>query len=620
MCGFAALFEPGRTFAPDLLAGMDKDLFHRGPDSGGLASEPGVALVFRRLAIMDPRAAADQPMSDEDGNCTLVFNGEIYNYLDLRAELEALGHRFKTTGDTEVLLRGYKEWGKDLFQRLEGMYALAIVDRRAGRALAARDPLGIKPLYLMRRGGLVALASEMRPLYRLAPPRPDPAALAELLTFGWAAGRLGNVIGIDRVPGGSLIDIDLATGAASESRFCDPLETIAPDAAIGEDEADGLADEALRKSVRAHLMSDVGFTLQLSGGVDSSLIAALVRSETDRELRAFGVDLGAYEHNEADYRRIVAKRCGLALEEIRLTGTDYADALPRAVRHMEGPSPHGGCVMLMLLCDRSRESSKVILTGEGADEFFGGYTRYASWRKIMWQARVAGWAPGAPWPAMPPFLGVRRFAGRDAAVLAGVTRDPFPMWDLFPALVPAPGAREAASARFRDFRDRLFAVDQSAYLESLLVRQDKMSMAASVEARVPFTHLPLARVVNRLPRNLRAPGGRTKPILKRIAEPHLPREIVHRRKVGLLLPYDEWLADPKALGRYLDDLAAPDSRLAAYAAPGALAKLVESFRGGARRRLPALTNLINAELWLRGLEKAPAKVAAPALAEAGLGA
>jgi len=620
MCGFAALFEPARPFDPDLLAGMNRDLFHRGPDSGGQTSEPGLALVFRRLAIMDPRAEADQPMSDEEGRYTLVFNGEIYNYRDLRTELEAQGQRFRTTGDTEVLLRGFMQWGKNLFGRLEGMYALVVVDRREQRAVAARDPFGIKPLYLLRRGKLVALASEMRPLHRLEPPRPDPAALAELLTFGWAAGRLSNIGGIDRVPGGTLVDIDLASGEARESRFCDPLDTIAPERGMSREDAADLAGDALRRSVRDHLMSDVGFTLQLSGGVDSSLIAALARTETDRELRAFGIDLGAYKHNEAPYRRMVAERCRLDLEEIRLTGTDYADALPRAVRHMEGPLPHGGCVLLMLLCDRSRESSRVTLTGEGADEFFGGYERYATWPKIRWQARIARMMPGVPWPAVPPFLGVRRLAGRDAAVYAGVTRDPFPMWQLFPALVPRPGAREAASTRFRDFRDRLFAVDQSAYLESLLVRQDKMSMAASVEARVPFTHLPLARVVNRLPREIRAPGGQTKPLLKRIAEPLLPRELIMRRKIGLLLPYDEWLADHRALGRYLDDVAAPDGRLAQYAAPGRLRQLVETFRRGVRRDLPALTYLINAELWLRSLEEPPRKAAAPALAVGGTGA
>ncbi len=613
MCGFAAIFEPGREFPPPLLAGMEQDLYHRGPDSGAIQAEPGHALVFRRLAIMDPTAAADQPMTDPGGNLTLVFNGEIYNYQALKTELESHGHQFRTTGDTEVILHGYAQWRDGLLTRLEGMFALVIVDRARRCALVARDPFGIKPLYMTRHGKTVALASEMRPLYRLIAPRVDQAALAELLTFAWAAGRLSNITGIDRVPGGTALHIDLATGIVTENRYCDPLDTLGPnDAPSIEEIEDGLAH-----AVRDHLMSDVGFTLQLSGGLDSSLVAALVRRTTDRPLVTYGVDLGDYRHNEAAERAVVAAHCNLDLREIRLDGAAFADALPRAVRHMEGPTPHGGCVMLMLLCDRSRADSKVILTGEGADEFFGGYHRYAISHATQWQERFGRLLPSHLWPARPPFLGIRRMAGRDAAAYASLNSDPFTAWELFPGLVPRPGAREAASARFRDFRERLFAVDQSSYLESLLVRQDKMSMAASVEARVPFTHLPLARLVNRLPAALRVARGQTKPLLKRIAGRYLPDNIIHRRKVGLLLPYDQWLRDPNALGRYLDYLTDSDCQLAGYAEPDALRRTVARFRANDNTPLPSLWRLVNIELWLRSL-RTPQRNSEPAPQPAGI--
>ncbi|MHA1565239.1 MAG: asparagine synthase (glutamine-hydrolyzing), partial [Alphaproteobacteria bacterium] len=507
MCGFAAIFEPGRQFPPLLLAGMEQDLYHRGPDSGAVQAEPGHALVFRRLAIIDPSAAADQPMTDATGNLTLVFNGEIYNHRALRAELESHGHHFATTSDTEVILHGYAQWQDDLLPRLEGMFALAIIDRARQRALIARDPFGIKPLYMTRHGKTVAFASEMRPLYRLRAPRVDEAALAELLTFAWAAGRLSNIKDIERLPGGTALTVNLTNGDIAERRYCDPLDTLTR--TQGQEPSSAEIEDALHHSVHDHLMSDVGFTLQLSGGLDSSLIAALTRQTTARPLTAYGVDLGDYRHNEAPQRAVVADHCHLDLREIALTGADFANALPRAVHHMEGPTPHGGCVMLMLLCDASRADSKVILTGEGADEFFGGYHRYAIARTTAWQERLGRLAPGRFWPPMPPFRGIRRMAGRDAAAYASLNRDPFAAWELFPGLVPAPGAREAASARFTDFRERLFAVDQSSYLESLLVRQDKMSMAASVEARVPFTHLPLARLVNRLPAAVRLAHGQT---------------------------------------------------------------------------------------------------------------
>ena len=202
---------------------------------------------------------------------------------------------------------------------------------------------------------------------------------------------------------------------------------------------------------------------------------------------------------------------------------------------------------------------------------------------------------------MPPFAGIRRLAGVDAAAYGGVYDDFHALQRLFPALIPAPGAREAASRRFADFRDRLFAVDQTAYLESLLVRQDKMAMAASVEARVPFVHMPLARVLNRIPREIRAPGGVTKPVLKKIAAPYLPESLIHRRKIGLLTPIDRWLADADGLGRYLDDLTAPDCRLASYTEARHLKREVEDFRGGNRERTALVMRLVNIETWLRTL-------------------
>jgi len=601
MCGFAAFFEPGRRFSAELLAGADADLHHRGPDSGGRMLEPGWALVFRRLAILDPRTEADQPMTDPGGRCTVVFNGEIYNYKALRAELESAGHDFRTTGDTEVLLRGYLHWGDEVLDRLEGMYAFVLVDRRENRAVAARDPFGIKPLYMAARGGLTAFASEMRPLLRVVEPEVDEAALAELLTFGWAAGVLSNLRGIERVPGGTMLRLPLAGGPVTRRRFFDVLDTLRPVNRASAAETEAATRNALQSSVEAHLASDVGYTLQLSGGVDSSLVAAMASEAAGRAIASFAVHLGHHPLDEQAFRRPVVERYGLQHHEIRLTGRDFADALPRAVRHMEGPVPHLGCVMLMMLCDRLKPVSKVVLTGEGADEMFGGYERYALWRKLRLQEWLGRRVPRSAMPPVWPFLGGRRFAGRDGAVYASVYQDFPALHQVFPELVPAAGAREAASRRFRDFRDRLFAADQIGYLESLLVRQDKMAMAASVEARVPFVHLPLARVLNALPRKVRTPGGITKPLLKRIAESYLPHDLIHRRKVGLLLPYDDWLLDDEGLGRYLPLLTATDGRLQSYARRGAVQETVKAFRAGRRDGLPSLIGLVNVEMWLRSL-------------------
>ncbi len=605
MCGIATLIEPGRAFDRALLDAMGEDLRHRGPDSAGVLSEPGIGMVFRRLAILDPTARADQPMTDPAGQATLIFNGEIYNFRALRAALQAEGVALRTTGDTEVILQGYLRWGEGVLDRLEGMYAFAILDRRRNCVLAARDPLGIKPLYLLRHRRLIGLASEMRPFARVAPAEPDPEALAELLTFGWAAGTLSNLKGIERVPGGTALTISLADGRIERRRFCDPLDTLAPQS-MSAREAEERAHAALRESVGAHLVSDVGYTVQLSGGVDSSLITAMASQNSKDRLVTFGIELEDKRHDESRWRKMVADRYDIDHREIRISGREFADAFGRALHHMEGPSPHMGCVLLMLLCDHIRKTSKVVLTGEGGDEFFGGYARYGIWRKLSAQEHVSKLLPAALLPPTPPFLGIKRLAGRDGAAYASVQIDPAAMRNLFPALIPGAGARERASSRFSGFRSRLLAVDQSAYLESLLVRQDKMAMAASVEARVPFVHLPLARVLNTLPNRIRVPGKKTKPLLKSIGEHYLPPELLHRRKVGLTLPFSDWLSDGHGLGRYLDDLVAPSGRLAAYTERRRLIKVVDQFRHGVRQDVMNLVRLVNVETWLRSLPPAAA--------------
>jgi len=610
MCGFAALIEPGRRFPEALLAKLERDLHHRGPDSRGVFTEPGLALVFRRLAILDPTPGADQPMTDPSGRFTLVYNGEIYNYRAIRKALADAGVTLRTDGDTEAILLGYAQWGEGVLDRLEGMYAFAIFDREKNALVAARDPFGIKPLYLARHGRFIGLASEMRPLQRIVPAEPDPAALAELLTFNWAAGRLSNFKHIERVPGGTVVTVALADGAVSERRFCDPLDTFETDNSIDAAEAEARAGEAIEASVSAHLASDVGYTVQLSGGVDSSLVTALASARTPGRLQTYGVALDDPAHDEGKWRRRVIERYPVDHHEIAMSGADFAEALPRAVRHMEGPSPHLGCVMLMRLCDEIAKTSKVVLTGEGADELFGGYSRYGDWKKLAWQERLGRVLPAGLLPARPPFLGIRRMAGKDAAAYGSITQNFTAMHRAFPELVPAPGGREAASARFADFRDRLHAVDQTCYLESLLMRQDKMAMAASVEARVPFVHLPLARIVNAIPRAIVTPGGTTKPLLKKIAAPYLPHDLLHRRKVGLTLPVQDWLRDGQGLGRYLDDLTAPNARLAAFAEPKALKAAVEAFRKGTPQDAPNVMRLVNVECWLRSLPEQPAKAEA----------
>lgn len=602
MCGFAAMFDPGRLFVPTLLAAMAADLHHRGPDSGATRAAAGMALVARRLAILDPTPAADQPMSDAAGQYTLVFNGCIYNFRRLRAELEQRGVAFRTDSDTEVLLQGYITWGEGVLDRLEGMYAFVIVDRRRGVAFAARDVLGIKPLYMVRHGTLTAFASEMRPLRRLVGSEPDPDALGELLLLRFAAGTRSNLKGIDRVSGGVSVTVPLAGGAPVTRRFASVLDTFRPNETLDESTAVEICDSALRQSVSDHLASDVGYAVQLSGGLDSALLLACAGMSEGRRLQTFAVNLGNTPHDERSWRNMIVERLHPEHHELTFTGRDFADAMPRMVHHMEGPDGHGSSTLLMLLCDEVAKTTKVVLTGEGADELFGGYSRYSEWRQAASTYRRTRMVPAFVWPFMGRRRAARHHASYDPSIYVGLLHDYLCLVDVFPGLVFSAGARSEAADRFSEYRERMFAVDQTVYLESLLLRQDRAAMAASVEARVPFAHMPLAAVVNSVPVRLRAPGGKTKPILKRIAEKWFPGDFVHRPKMGMTLPLDAWLSDPAATGRYLDLLLEPGSRVGTWADRSALTALVEQYLGGASVLARPLTYLTSVELWLRSLE------------------
>ncbi|MEQ8284615.1 asparagine synthase (glutamine-hydrolyzing) [Thalassospira sp.] len=609
MCGFTAIIGSGKhnqdgQWCPKLIDGIDRDLYHRGPDDGRIMCHSNSVLIFRRLAIIDPHAQSNQPMRDETGRYELVFNGEIYNYKTLRYELEGFGCVFRTKGDTETLLQGFILWGPGVFARLEGMFSCVIIDHNLQQGYAARDSFGIKPLYLTRKDGYTAFASEARPLRRLINRSEiDANALSELLMHRFAAGRLSNYRDIDLLPGGRFARFRLDGSEWSETVFSDPLDTLNPSEQLDEETVLAQCEEAISQSIKDHMQSDVGYALQLSGGVDSSLVLAMTSKYADQPLDSYAVSINDDRYDEGKWRDMVTLQYPVRHKNISLSGEDFAEALPDAVKYMDGPVPHFGCVMLKLLCKELARKHKVVLTGEGADEFFGGYDRYARWQQLDKFNRIAKLVPGVLWPFLQRYKFLHRFHGNDAAVVSSIYFDFMQMQSMFPELNWQGGAREETARRFNDFPTRMMAVDQTSYLSSLLMRQDKMAMSASVEARVPFTHLPLARIVNSIGMGLRVPGGETKPLLKQIAAKWLPKDVVFRRKVGLNLPLDEWLRDEQGLGGYLPLLTESSSRLGQYANQKILRSMVENFRrGSSTPGMPPLAHLVNIELWLRSSE------------------
>ena len=601
MCGFVSIFNFHKKLNYDLIKKMSDDIAHRGPDNLGLVIKEKFSLGFRRLSIIDPTQESNQPFFDETKNFIIVFNGEIYNYKFLRKKLEQENVKFFTAGDTEVFLKGFIKWGEKIFNLVEGMFAAIIIDQKKHEAIAIRDQLGIKPLYYSQYNNTISFASEIRPLFRVVPKDIEANNIAELLTFSFNSGENTGYKHIKKIRPGYLIRLQYDNSHFKIEEYYNLNESFSIDNKIKYQDALFIAEEALKKSVKQHLQSDVGYSLQLSGGVDSSLICALTALESHRKIDSYSIRIDDEKLDESKWRKNIVEKYNLNHSEIDVTLEDYADALPRAIKSMEAPIPHSGCPMLMLLYEKASKSSKVMLTGEGADELFGGYLRYKNWKRLQQYGFIASFIPSFAWKYLERYEGVKRYSNRDPAIWSSVNCQYLEIEKNFPEMKSDGSERLSISKGIKDFRHRMLLIDQKVYLNSLLFRQDKMSMAFSVEARVPFAHLPLYKAINKIPISIKIPGYETKPLLKRIAEKYLDFENVNRRKIGLTLPIDKMLKNPKSLGRYLD-LFDKNSKIAKLINHKKIKKMIDDYRANKYVEHSVIMNFINIELWLRSTE------------------
>ncbi len=596
MCGFVVFFQPKRTFDKSLLSALGEDIAHRGPDSKGFLLENGIGGVFRRLSIIDPSKNSDQPMTQ--GDYTIFFNGEIYNYKEIKKDLLSRNIRFKSDGDTEVILKGYETYGKNIFKKLIGMFSIIIIDRKLQKALVVRDPLGIKPLYIYKKSDFVGISSEVKPLLRACEPEVDLDAFKELLTFGWAAGRHSNYKNIELILQGSLLEINLINSEIKEEIFNDIFEY---------KKIDNLnyfeIENSLNESIKDHTLSDVGYCLQLSGGVDSSYIASICAENTSTKLKTFSLTIDDEDYNEKSYQEYVIKKYNLEYYQVNFTGKDYAEELPQAIKHMEGPTPHGGCVALKFLNKKISKYSKVVLTGEGADELFGGYNRYKYLDYFNFINKVKKFIPRNLIPNFYPFKTLKKYKRTEPAIYSSVYFNYENLWQLMPEIIPLNGYRETMCNKHSDYLNKLRSVDQSCYLSSLLMRQDKMSMAHSVEARVPFTHFPLFNKINKINIKNNFFKKQTKPILKKIASKKLSKHLVYRKKNGLLSPYGKWFSDPNGAGSYLNYLDDSKSVIKGYMRSSIYKDFLTNIKKDINLNQNLIRKLVEIELWLRTINK-----------------
>ena len=536
-------------------------LAHRGPDEIGLHSDPYAVLAHRRLSIID-LSTGQQPLSNEDGTVWVVYNGEIYNHATVRRDLENRGHRYRTKSDTETIVHAYEEWGDDCVHRFRGMFAFAVWDAPKRRLLLARDRLGVKPLYWARRGDLLLFGSEIKAILAsgLVDPQANVAAIPELLSTRYISGADTLFRGVQKLLPGQLLTFE--RGDARIRQYWDvPLDrSVGPDVHGNPRDVVAQFRGLLEESVRLRLMSDVPLGVFLSGGIDSSAVAAIMARQIDRPLQTFSVAFEERAFNELAYAREVAKAVGAEAHEVVISDRQFFDALPTLLWHEDEPIAHPSSVPLYFVSALARRHVTVVLTGEGSDELLAGYGKYLraawNWRAgLVYEHLVPGGSAGRSRSELCRACRTGWATTRSARVLA-LDRSPESMFfDTFAAIrlnqqqkllsadLRIAATRENAYgtslAHYRrpnghsTLLDRLLYADIKTYLVELLMKQDQMSMAASIESRVPFLDHKLVEFAALLPDRWKRSGWTTKRVLREAMKGLLPDSILNAAEDGL---------------------------------------------------------------------------------------
>ena len=644
MCGICGIFFPNRDWRvqADVLARMNRSITHRGPDDEGFFVEENVGLAMRRLSIIDVKTG-HQPISNENRDIWIVFNGEIYNHADLRTDLEKRGHQYRTRSDTETIVHLYEEYGSDCVKHLRGMFAFVIWDRRKRVLFAARDRLGIKPFYYRWDGQSFLFGSEIKTIltYPGIEAQFDRRHLAEYLTFGYLTGPETMYAGIRKLMPGHTLELS-ERGEPKITRYWD-LTVPVDEIPRGRDYYVKNYREMLEYAVRSHLMSDVPLGVFLSGGLDSSAVAALTAKIRGDKIQTFAVGYGEEEFSELPYARQVAAHIKSDHHEVRLSREEFFDSLPRLIWHEDEPIVWPSSVSLYYVARLARERVVVVLTGEGSDETLAGYTRYA-WTllnskmdhtyRTLSPAFLRRWVrqgiAAAPLSAALHRKLEHTFLMRDGASWPSFYFDnfysAFSVNEFTNLLTPEAlgsagaaydGSMEPWERSSGELLHRLLYTDLNSYLIELLMKQDQMSMAASVESRVPFLDHPLVEFTARIPADFQIQGMAGKFVLKQAVEDLLPHDIIYRKKMGFPTPWAYWLAGPQ-LEQIQTLLTEPRAAARGLFRPDAVARIFAEHRAGHRDHGNRIWRLLNLELWQRvclegDLESVAASVVANAI-------
>ncbi len=620
MCGLCGILTlDGAPVPRDVLAAMNATLVHRGPDQGAESVSGPCGLANRRLAVLDLSADAALPMHSADGAITLAYNGEIYNYPDLRRTLEAVGVNLCTHADAEAVIALYQRHGLGFVEHLRGMFALALWDAPRQQLVLARDRLGKKPLFLYQDSERLVFASEIKALLRhpAVPRRPARDLTALLLAYGYMPAPQTFFEGIVALPPGHLL-VCQDGRIASHAYWTPPQATPADPRARAEDYLEALR-ATLDEAVRLRLLSDVPLGAFLSGGLDSSLIVALMARHMTERVKTFAIGFaGEPSFDETPHARCVAELLGTDHHEF-IVEPDAISLLPFLVWHHDQPFADSSAIPTYLVSQHTRAHVTVALTGDGGDELFAGYERFhaanlaARYRRLPAVARAA---IGRAARALPEATSYRGFAQRARRFVQGAEQEPraayfdwvrvFDDTQIAALLADPPAASPTAhfAAHFRpddprDFTAQLLDVNLRTYLpDDLLVKADRSSMAASLEARSPFLDQELLALAARVPANLKLRGGVTKRILKQLAAGLLPPEIINRPKHGFGVPVGRWFRED--LRDYTRDILLDPQTLArGYFREATVRALLDEHGSGRRNHGARLWTLLTFEWWHR---------------------
>ena len=613
MCGIAGIARQGAAVPEATLWRMADSLRHRGPDDSGVYADGGLGLAHTRLAILDLSPNGRQPMASADGRFVLAYNGEAYNYRDLRRELAASGHRFRGESDTEVVLAALTRWGHAALARLEGMFALALWDGRRRRLLLARDRFGVKPLYYCVNDGALAFGSEIKALLASGEVEPsvDWAGLCEVVHYNAALGERTTFAGVRKLLPGQKLTWE-GGGAALATFAC--VHDVAP---ARDDFASAVAKtrRLLSRAVESHLASDVDVGVFLSGGMDSSAIVAFASRHRPLRTYAAGFDVDADERPMA---RQVAERFGTEHHEVSVAGANVPSVIERLVAVFDAPSGDAANIPLFLLAEQLEGDVKVILQGDGGDEMFGGYPRYALLARERWLHACGLMAPlalalapaGGRWRRRLATLRHMRHpdpAMRLALLMAETGADADPL-AVFQGEARAALATTDPFDRYRLHYGRLRrldAVQRALYADASILlpdvyfeKVDRAAMAHGVEVRVPFVDAQLAAYAMALPSRFKVRGFEKKRVLRRALRGIVPDAVLNRPKAGFGVPMRRWLRT--SLADYLREVLLDEGlRRAGVFDAAAVERRIGEHVAGLGNHDKLLYKLLQIALWLR---------------------